>query len=346
VAPRLYGPPFDAATTAAPPPATSLRAHTPVVPETVLGKRPREAEDTHDDAGLGDDDGYQPHPRKKGKGKMAVTGVLEAAGTTSKTRHRPGARTPADANHKSKTAGCGAGRLAATTAQEVYHQHLQGPSVQQVLVGATTPRQLIWVEGSVAGGSQHHHSSVVQQESEPETYSTESDGQEEQEEGELFNIPKRLKERQRALLAATPADWKRKAVDTLKCRLCPGADFSDWEDYKRHCDTAEAHPAKISYCNHCGDFFARGDALKRHCDKRPGECIDVTADVADRKRSETDRVHKEFEARLELHLRTGKDLVEPFSWIIKAMFPGSSKKGSREQSRLAVARKSKPRTGH
>jgi hypothetical protein len=213
------------------------------------------------------------------------------------------------------------------------------------LVGATAPRQLIWVEGSVAGGSWHNHSSVVQRRPETEIHSTENDGHEEQEEGELFSIPRRLKGRQRALLAATPADWEWKAVDMVKCRLCPGADFSDWEDYKRHCDTAESHPAKISYCSHCGDFFARGDALKRHCDKRPGECIDVTADVADRKRIETDRVHKEFEARLELHLRSGKDLGKPFSWIIKAMFPGSSKKGSRGQSGLAVARKSKPRTG-
>ena len=265
-----------------------------------------------------------------------------AAGT-SKARHKPASRTPNDKIEKSKTAGCGAGRLAATTAQEVHQQYLRGPSVQQVLVGATAPRQLIWVEGSVAGGSWHHDN--VQQEQATETSGPESDGDEEQEERELFGIPKRLKERQRALLAATPADWKRKAVDMLKCRLCPGADFSDWEDYKRHCDTAEAHPAGISFCNLCGDFFARGDALKRHCDKRPGECIDVTADVADRKRIETDRVHKEFETRLDLHLRTGKDLGKLFSWIIKAMFPESSKKGSREQSRLAVARKSKPRTG-
>ena len=134
VVPRRYAPSFDAATTAAPPPATSHPTHTLVVPETVLGKRPREAEDTHDDAGLGDDNGRQPHPRKKGKGKMAVTGVLEAAGTTSKTRHRPAARTPASTNDNSKTAGCGAGRLAATTAQEVHHRYLPGPSVRQVLV--------------------------------------------------------------------------------------------------------------------------------------------------------------------------------------------------------------------
>jgi hypothetical protein len=87
-------------------------AHTLVVPETVLGKRPREAEDTHDYAGLGDDDDNQPRPRKKGKGKMAVTGVLEAAGTI-KARHRPATRTPIVQMMGSKRAGCGAGRLAA-----------------------------------------------------------------------------------------------------------------------------------------------------------------------------------------------------------------------------------------
>jgi hypothetical protein len=74
-------------------------------------------------------------------------------------------------------------------------------------------------------------------------------------------------------------------------------DVSDWEEFKRHRGTAEAHPAKFSYYSHCADFFARGDALKRHCDKRPGECIDVTAHVADRKRSETDRVPKRSSRR-------------------------------------------------
>jgi hypothetical protein len=73
----------------------SRPAHTLVVPETVLGKRPREAEDTHDDADLGDENGHQPHPRKKGKEKVAVIGVLEAAWTTSKPRQRPAARTHA-----------------------------------------------------------------------------------------------------------------------------------------------------------------------------------------------------------------------------------------------------------
>jgi hypothetical protein len=130
------------------------------------------------------------------------------------------------------------------------------------------------------------------------------------------------------LPAAMQANWERKAVDVLKCRLYPSADFNDWEDFKHHCDTAEAHSAKISYCGHCGNFFAHGDALKRHCDKRPGECIDGTADIADWKRSETDRVHKEFEARLKLYLRPARRSG--------SIFRGSSRRCPQSRRRRAV----------
>jgi hypothetical protein len=164
--PQLCGPTFDAATTA--------------VPEMALGKRCRRTEDTHEDVGQGYDDGHQAHPCKKGRGNTAGNGVLEAAGTTSKACHKLATRTPTPKSDKSKTVGRGAGRLAATMTQEVYHQSLPGPSVQQALVGATAPPQLTWVEGSV-GGSWHHHSSVVHEES--EAHSTESDEHEEQAEG-------------------------------------------------------------------------------------------------------------------------------------------------------------------
>jgi hypothetical protein len=40
----------------------------------VLGKRPRKAEEIVED-------GHQLHPSRKGKGKMAVNGVLEATGS-------------------------------------------------------------------------------------------------------------------------------------------------------------------------------------------------------------------------------------------------------------------------
>jgi hypothetical protein len=146
-----------------------------------------------------------------------------------------------------------------------------------------------------------------------ELLSTEDKEHEEQAEGQLFSIRQRLNERYRALLAATQVDWECEAVDMLKCPFCPGTDFSDWEVYKRHSDMAEAHPAKISYCDHSGDFFPRGDALKRHCDKPAPECIGVTVDTAGYKRRETDRVFKEFKAKLERCLRTGEEIWMPFA---------------------------------
>jgi hypothetical protein len=67
---QLYGLTLDVATTTA--------------PGTLLGRRPRGAEDAHDNMGLCNNDDYRLHPRKKGKGKMVVSGVPEAAKTTSK----------------------------------------------------------------------------------------------------------------------------------------------------------------------------------------------------------------------------------------------------------------------
>jgi hypothetical protein len=260
-------------------PTTSPSGHMLVEPGTVLGKRPRRADD---EWGL---DSHQPRTNKKGKEKMAVSQVLDATGSSSKAHHKPATRTQAGTNRNFKTAGGGAGKLTAMTVQEVYHQSLPGPSVQQVLVWHTAPEERAWIEGSVEGRTQHQGSNVVEQEV----------VEHEEQAEELFKIPPRLKERHRALLAATQTDWKRAAVDVLKCRLCPGADFSDFEDFKRHCDTSEAHPSMISFCNRCGDFFARGDALKRHHDKPPGQCIKAVVDKANLKCREIVRAHKVFE---------------------------------------------------
>ncbi|KAH9982808.1 hypothetical protein BGW80DRAFT_1555843 [Lactifluus volemus] len=259
------------------------------VPGTVLGKRSRDVEGTYDND-------HQPHPNKKA---MEANAVLESRWPSNRAHHKSATRTPTDKNQKSKTVGCGAGKLVATTAQEVSHQYLLGPSVQQVLMWPTAPEKPTWVEGSAVEATQR-----------------------------TLQDPPRLKERHRALLAATQADWERAAVDVLKCRLCPDADFSDFEDFKRHCDTSEAHPLKISFCSHCGDFFARGDALKRHYDKPPGECVKAVADKADLKRRETVRAHKAFEERLARWLKTGEEIGLPFAHLIKEMFPNSSKKGT------------------
>jgi hypothetical protein len=77
---QLYGPTVDMSASA--------------VPGTVLGKRPREAEETYNNEGLKVNDCHQQCLRKKGKGKMAVNGSLEGARTTNKARHKPVTRTP------------------------------------------------------------------------------------------------------------------------------------------------------------------------------------------------------------------------------------------------------------
>ena len=158
------------------------------------------------------------------------------------------------------------------------------------------------------------------------------------EDSSVFCIPKGLDKRHRCLLAATSAELARGVIPAVKCQLCPDADFSNWEDFKRHCDYMEAHPLNISFCNSCGDFFARPDSLRRHCRNRPPECLVVSREEAEAKRRETERVHEEFKVKLEHRLRTGEQIWEPFAQVIKEMFPKSSKRGSRQQSRLRVAR--------
>ncbi|KAI0296513.1 hypothetical protein B0F90DRAFT_1919059 [Multifurca ochricompacta] len=150
--------------------------------------------------------------------------------------------------------------------------------------------------------------------------------------GDHFLIQRRFKDRYGALLVATEADWDSRTIRELKCQPCPRAGFATWEEFKRHCDTMEAYPLHIQFCDQCGDFFARSDSLRRHKKNRPTECVKVMPDMARLKRAETTRLHDEFKVRLENCLRTGEEMRKPFGMIIKERFPGSSKKGCREQA--------------
>jgi len=292
---------------------------------TNIGKRPRNVGGTNDWAGEASSD-HRPRPHKKAKGKMADRGVLEAAGSTSRARHKSSTKTPTVINAKFKAAGRGAGRLAAPNAQGVYHQSLPGPSVRKELVGTTVQDQLSWVEGSEEEVTGHYTSGVVQQ----QVLSNRAmDGERDQ-----FQFPKRLGQRHRSLLDATSGDLARGTVQGLKCRLCPDAGFRNWESFKRHCDLMEAHPLKISFCGDCGDFFARSDSLVRHQENRPPECLGVTPAEAKAKHTETKKVHDAFQETLEKCLGTSGETWTPFSQIIKAMFPKSSKVGSRQQCRI------------
>jgi hypothetical protein len=103
-----------------------------------------------------------------------------------------------------------------------------------------------------------------------------------------FKIPRTFKVGHQALLVATQADWDRGTIHEIRCRLCPDTWLKSWEDFKHHRDTTEAHPLRISFCDLCGDFFARTDSLERHKNNPPQECHRVTPEKADAKRRETE----------------------------------------------------------
>ncbi|KAI9507203.1 hypothetical protein F5148DRAFT_1207425 [Russula earlei] len=187
--------------------------------------------------------------------------------------------------------------------------------------------ELPWVEGREQGAAWLHTGSMVQQ----QEANSANDGDLE-EERYPFRISKRLNERHRSMLEATAADWARGAVRAPKCRLCPDADFSNWEDYKRHSDTAEAHPRSISFCELCGDYFARGDSLVRHRKNPPPECLNVSPEVAENKRAATRKAHQEFAEGLVSLLKL--DEVKGFRYFsekMKGMYPRSSKRGWRQR---------------
>jgi hypothetical protein len=172
--------------------------------------------------------------------------------------------------------------------------------------------KLTWVEGSVDEEAVHHIDSTVQQQHEEET--------------ELLVIPRKFKPGYRLLLQASEADFARGAVQAIKCRICPDTKLKNFEEFKRHCRTTETHPLEIHFCDHCGDFFARLDSLKRHRNLPPAECIKVTPAIAAEKRRVTEDEHEDFIRRLEHGLMTGEDIGRPFSQIIKEKYPESSKK--------------------
>ena len=284
-----------------------------------LGKRRREVEAPY---GNGDSvvaNNYEMAPHKRVRGDNG--GVLEAVRSVARTCHKPETGIPESRNGISKEAGHGAELLMTPDAQGMYHHSSLGPSFQQGWVETTVQgQQPPWVEESVEEEVLHHIGSTIQQQAEEKP----------------IQIPREFGKGYKTLLSATETEWEHKAVSKIRCRLCPNAEFRAWGNFKRHCDMAEAHPLKISFCEYCGDFFARSDSLERHHKSPPDECLDVTPKRAEVKRRETERVHKEFMETLERSMGTGEEIGMPFAQIIKSMFPKSSKKrsgSSWEQSR-------------
>jgi hypothetical protein len=253
-------------------------------------------------------------PQKRARG--TTSGILKAKRPKARTRHSPVARTPEPKiNGIPKEAGRGAERLATPNAHGFYHQSSLGPSFQQGWAVDPADGKPTWVEGSVDEEAVHHVDSTVQQQQEEAT--------------ELFEIPRRLKPGDRLLLDASEADFARGAVQAIKCRLCPDTNLKDFEEFKRHSKTSEMHPRRIRFCNHCGDFFARGDSLIRHNKQPPAECRKATPVVAAEKRRVTQEAHRAFILRLKHGLLTSEDIERGFSEVIKDRYPESSKKKKR-----------------
>jgi hypothetical protein len=207
----------------------------PTSMRTTLGKRPRGEEETRSDLQGNSIDGL----RKKVKGKEKTNRVLEAGGTISRAHQMSTTRTLVEIKSKSEAVGRGAGQLMAQNAHELYSQFLPGPSVQQELVVTAAQGELPWMEGSAEEVAwDYTDSNKWQQEAV-------NGANDEESEDEQFEIPGGLSQRQMGLLEATPDDLARRKVRELKCRLCPGAGFGNWEDYKRHCKFMEAHPITL-----------------------------------------------------------------------------------------------------
>ena len=98
------------------------------------------------------------------------------------------------------------------------------------------------------------------------------------------------------------------AISVLECWHCPGVWFSNWEDFKRHCDMTAGHLLKFS-CDYCGSFFAM------HCENPLNTCILVIEEEAKFNRRETNGVH-EFKFKLwQKHcLKTIDDLGSRFGF--------------------------------
>jgi hypothetical protein len=250
-------------------------------------------------------------PQKRARGH--TSGILNPKRSTARTRHNLVVRTPGKTiNSKPEEAGRGAERLAAPNAYGMYHQSSLGPSFQHGWAVESAHGKPTWVEGSGGEEAAHRMESTVQHQQEEAT--------------EVFKIPRIFKPMYRLLLQASEAELACGAVQTIKCRFCPDTTLKDFEEFKRHCKTTERHPLEIHFCDRCGDFFVRGDSLKRHRIKPPAECRKVTPMKAAEKRRVTEEAHEGFIRQLERSLTTGENIGRPFCQIIKDRYPESSKK--------------------
>ena len=144
--------------------------------------------------------------------------------------------------------------------------------------------------------------------------------------GEEHAIPRtltkrRLTKRQRSMLRTDLEGG------VIRCKLCPNVKLSSWQCYRRHCDTSRDHPAKLTFCDQCGDYFGRRDSKMRHNTREnQDECSTTPRDKAELKKRVVKRIFEDFNTKLERCLKTGEELGTRFAVMIaKAKVPTTSK---------------------
>ena len=301
-----------------------------------LGKRRREWYEIYicdlPQADNKNSDEIEPAGPKK-RGRQAAIRVQGGAASTKRTRRSPSTRTQPVINGKSKAAGRGAGMLAPSTAQGLYHGCLLGHSVPGGSGGVLAHGEPVWIEGSgwqtaaaatqpIASSSQVPQQVVVIPEA------AEEDAQDVE---EFKPICKNLDKRQKLFLQTTPKEVQRGAVRVIACRLCPGTRFGSWATYKRHCRSVDKHPIldNSNFCPGCGDYFGRKDSGKRHGSGGNDKCRSTTPAQAREKEEDVRRLLKKYDDHLRDCLATGKKIGQSFSEAVNKQLDNTSKKISR-----------------
>lgn len=141
-------------------------------------------------------------------------------------------------------------------------------------------------------------------------------------------IPGNMTLRQHMMLRITEDEARCGAVHTIKCKFCPEVTLRSWQCYQRHCNESEDHPAELTYCDQCGDYFARPDSMKRHIGRK--NCLRTSPDNTERKKKTTKWGFDDFNARLEHCLRTREELGRPFAEIARENDLSASKKAPKD----------------
>ena len=145
----------------------------------------------------------------------------------------------------------------------------------------------------------------------------------------LYKIPGSLTLRQQLMLCITEDEARCGAVHSIKCKLCPKVALQSWQCYQRHCDESEVHPVELSFCDRCGDHFARSDSLKRH--RRGKNCHRRSQDDNDGAKNRINWHLNDFNARMECSLRTGE--------VFKCRFAKIAHRIRNESNDLATSEK-------